>query len=123
MVYRPMAFLPEWAVDGGKSRAMAAFNAARLQEYIAAGFITYTPPRRDDDKPAIYFAKSHIDQGKECIIVTNDNFADHIRGGDISTEWFNNHVVSYQWIGNTNRLMLNLHDLPRTVDMPCLQNG
>ena len=113
-----MAFLPEWAFDGGRTGSLAAFNAPRLREY--GSYITYTPPRRDDDKPAIHWAKSQIGQGKECIIVTNDNFADHIDDGDITREWFNKHVVSYLWIGNTNRLMLNL---PHTVDMPGLQGG
>ena len=59
--YQPMAFLPEWAIDGGKSGKRGCFGAERLEEY--SWCVTRTPPRRDDDKPQINFVKSQISMG------------------------------------------------------------
>ena len=47
----------------------------------------------------------------------NDNFDDHIRDGVITREFFRQHVVSYQWIGRKNELLLNL---PYGVRLPHL---
>ena len=76
----------------------------------------------DDDKPMLALAKRLISNGRECLLVTNDNFRDHIHEGDITQEWFDQYVVSYMWLGGSNRLFLNLpHDV--AANLPHLQDG
>ena len=119
--YHPMAFVAEWAVDGGRNGALAAFNAEKLKtpEYVRC--LSMAPSRRDDDKPMLALAKTLISAGHEVLLVTKDMFRDHIRDGDITQEWFDQHVVSYMWL-NSERFFINLpHDL--AARMPHLQDG
>ena len=81
-----------------------AFNAELLEAY--AEHITFTPPRRDDDDAQIMYAKAELLMGRECYVITNDNWDDHKRRGKITEEWFQQHVVPFSWIGRTERLLL-----------------
>ena len=51
-----------------------AFHAEALQPYVEHGYITYTPARRNDDEPQLWYAKGELQQGRECFLLTNDNF-------------------------------------------------
>jgi hypothetical protein len=42
-------------------------------------YITFTPPRRDDDDAQIVWAKLQLRLGHECYVVTNDNWDSHRR--------------------------------------------
>ena len=103
--YVPLAFLPTWVFDGGRNGSLKAFNAEALQPYEA--YITYTPSRRDDDRPTIQYCKKLLQRGEECYLLTNDNYRDHIQSGDITQAWFDAHVLSYMWVGRTNNLLIN----------------
>ena len=83
-------------------------RAHRLAPYKP--YITETPSRRNDDLPQIQYARKMVERGEEALLVTNDNFFDHIQKGVLTQGFFDRHVVSYQWIGRTNELMLNLPD-------------
>ena len=77
----PMAFVAEWAVDGGRNGALAAFNAEKLKtpEYVRC--LRRGRSRRDDDKPMLALAKTLASAGHEVLLVTKDMFRDHIRDG------------------------------------------
>ena len=116
--YLPMAFLVEWVRDGGRTGALKAFNAERLDAW--QHYITFTPPRRDDDDAQIVWAKLQLRLGHECYVVTNDNWDDHRRSGKITHEWFAQHVVPYMWIGRSGALQLTPPDgvrLPGLCDV------
>jgi hypothetical protein len=49
-------------------------------------YITFTPPRRDDDDAQIVWAKLQLRLGHECYVVTNDNWDDHRRSGECDRE-------------------------------------
>lgn len=102
--YVPMAFLIDWVRDGGRTGALKAFNAERLEDWRSN--IAFTPPGRNDDDAMIGFAKGKLGQGHECYLVTNDLFKDHIRQGKITDEWFKQHVVGYMWLGLGGELQL-----------------
>ena len=83
-------------------------------------YITFTPPRRDDDDAQIVWAKLQLRLGHECYVVTNDNWDDHRRSGKITHEWFAQHVVPYMWIGRSGALQLTPPDgvrLPGLCDV------
>jgi len=113
--YKPMAFLVQWVRDGGRTGHLMAFNAEKLEPY--ADYISFTPPRRDDDEAQIRYAKSELASGREVYVVTNDNWDDHKRNGKITQRWFAEHVIPFSWIGRTNKLLLTP---PDGIDLPGL---
>ena len=109
-----------------RCEALRAFGWEHLEHWNA--YISWTPPRRDDDKPQIHHAKQIIEAGRECLVVTNDNYMDHIREGEITQDWFDRHVVSYLWLpprrpGERKDFMLNFTRPGDRDRMPCLQSS
>ena len=116
--YVPMAFLVQWVRGGGRTGSLKAFNAERLDAWQQ--YITFTPPRRDDDDAQIAWAKAQLRLGHECYVITNDNWDDHKRSGKITHEWFMQHVVPYMWVGRSGLLLLTPPDgvrLPGLCDI------
>ena len=124
--YQPMAFVPEWAIHGGKSGNRKCFNAEKLMDRWG-WCVTLTPSMRDDDKPQIDFVAMQVKNGNEAMLLTNDNFRNHIQDGKITREWFTANVVSYVWIpkirDGVSRTVLMLNDLPEHLQLPHLQGG
>ena len=121
--YKPMAFLPEWALDGGRSGNRAAFGAHVLRQYNDHGYLTLTPSYRDDDIPQIEHVKSQLVLGNECLLLTNDTFQDHCREERVDRQWVDRHVVSYMWLGRTNKLIFNFQDVHATTKYPLLSHA
>lgn len=118
--YVPMAFLIDWVRHGGRTGALKAFNAERLDDWRS--YIAFTPPGRNDDHALIGFANGKLGQGHECYLVTNDNFKDHIKEGKITDEWFEQHVVGYMWLGHGGELQIMPHEKLKVL-LPGLDSG
>ena len=94
---RAVAFLPQRFIESRHEDNLAD-DVETLQELRRKGWVHVTPAGVDDDRFILKWARL-----KNCKIVSNDNFADHIRYAPKPAElrgWLARQCLKYMFVGD-----------------------
>ena len=96
--YTVHAFLPRWAIDGGRERrAKVKLHMAQcLHEAIDRGQLHLAPAGVDDDEFVLSFAL----QMPGALILSNDLYRDHVAKGKVKKAWLDEHLLPFMFVGD-----------------------
>mgnify|MGYP002633815280 CR=1 FL=1 len=96
--YKVLVFLPEWAYNGGKGGKRALEDAQALKPWVDDETVSLTPAYTNDD---LFLFKYVQEIEKSALVLSNDNFDDHVRAGLVTRDWLNVHTIKYTFVGGT----------------------
>ena len=113
--YHVHAFLPGWALDGGRHGDMHIEKHELLLPYKDAEQpeVFMCPSGREgraaDDQFILKYAMD-----KQGFVISCDNYRKEISDGIITKEWRDSHCIPYMWVGD-DFVVSRLHEFPPTT--------
>ena len=104
--YEAMLFLHTHVLDGGRNRAMHAFGVEKLLTDEMRPFLTTVPSGRDDDVAQLAYLARENQEGRSTYLLSNDLYADHVRGGVVSAEMLADRLISFTFVGDSSDVLL-----------------
>jgi hypothetical protein len=92
-----------WEVtyNGGKDGVRAFEDAQALKPWVDDETVSLTPAYANDD---LFLFKYVQEIDKSALVLSNDNFDDHVRAGLVTRDWLNEHTIKYMFVGSSTFL-------------------
>ena len=108
--YEAQVFLLQSASECYHRPWLEAIAKEELRPYLSDGTIKICPSNASDDNFLLRCARLQ-EQTAQVTVLSNDRFEREVRAGVITTEWRNEHALTYMWYNHDGTLSLSFeHD-------------